>query len=205
MVNIHYGFETLAHRYYVLTGKNAPSIDVDNRFNLAGILEGVYGEHYVSTPHMQKLMIANGGTRRDFVLGKDEVELFKQGEYARLHASTTCKVRLFSDFLDLTLDRKLRTERARIYVKIERATDGLIAKLIGLAASVYAIIDIARRVFNMIVLAAAGSAATIDQSNTRLQSPLPRPSPESHSTQLHGTRHDQPVTINTQAGPRRPR
>lgn len=142
MVNIHYGFETLAHRYYVLTNRNAPSIDVDNRINLAGVLQGIYGDDYVGTPHMQKLMEVNGGQRRDFVLGVDEVELFKQGEYARLHASTTSKVRFFSDVIELAIDRKLRTQKARFYIKAERATDGLYAKLIGLSASIYAFIDL---------------------------------------------------------------
>lgn len=142
MVNIHYGFETLAHRYYVLTGKNAPSIDVDNRINLAGVLQGIYGYDYVTTPHMQKLMEVNGGQRRDFVLGKDEVELFKQGEYARLHASTTSKVRFFPEVVELTIDKKLKTQTARFYIKAERAIDGLYAKLVGLAASVYTFIDL---------------------------------------------------------------
>lgn len=142
MVNIHFGFEMLAHRYYVLTGRNAPSIDVDNRINLAGVLQGIYGYSYVGVPHMQKLMEVNGGIRRDFVLGKDEVELFKQEEFARLHASTTSKVRFFSEVVELALDRKLKTQQARFYVKAERAIDGLIAKIVGLAASAYAIIDL---------------------------------------------------------------
>jgi hypothetical protein len=142
MVNIHYGFETISHRYHVLTGRNAPSIDVDNRINIADVLEGIYGRDYVGVPNMQKLMEINGGQRRDFVLGKDEVELFKQGEYARLHASTASKVRFFSQVLDLTLDRKLRTDKARLYVRAERAVDGLHAKVIGLSASAYAIVDL---------------------------------------------------------------
>jgi hypothetical protein len=142
MINIHYGFETLAHRYYVLTGRNAPSIDIDNRINIAAILFGIYGENYVGVPHMQKLMEANGGIRRDFVLGKDEVELFRQKEYARLHASTVCKVKFFSDVVDLTLDKKLKTKRSTTLVKIERSVDGVTAKSIGLAASAYAIIDL---------------------------------------------------------------
>jgi len=142
MVNIHFGFETLAHRYYILTGRNSPSIDVDNRINLAGVLQGIYGYNYVGTPHMQKLMDANGGQRKDFVLGKDEVELFRQGEYARLHASTTCKVRFFSEVVELALDRKLVTQNAKFYVRAERAIDGLYAKLIGLGASIYTFIDL---------------------------------------------------------------
>ena len=142
MINIHYGFEMLAHRYYVLTGKNAPSIDIDNRINIGGTLQGLYGEKYVGTPHMLKLMELNGGVRRDFVLGKDEVELFGEGEFARLHASTACKVRFFSDTVDLIIDRKLKTEKSGLLVKIESASDGVTAKVIGIAASVYALITL---------------------------------------------------------------
>lgn len=142
MKNIHYGFETLAHRYNILTGKNAPHIDVEDRINIAGILMGLYGENYVSIPHIPKLMELNGGVKRDFVPGKDEVELFKNSEYARLHGSTLSKVSFFADALDLTIDRKLRTEKSTIFIKIERATDHAIAKLVGLLASVYAIVDI---------------------------------------------------------------
>ncbi|WP_158298739.1 hypothetical protein [Sphingomonas psychrotolerans] len=91
---------------------------------------------------MQKLMEVNGGIRRDFVLGKDEVELFRQKEYARLHASTVCKVKFFSDVVELTLDKKLKTTRSTALVKVERSVDGVVAKGIGLAASAYAIIDL---------------------------------------------------------------
>jgi hypothetical protein len=148
MINIQYGFETLAHRYYILTGKNAPGIEIDNRINIAGILSGMYGEKYVPVPHMPKLMELNGGVRRDFVPGVEEVELFKSKEYARLHASTVSKVKFFSDVVELILDRKLKTQQATIYVKIERATDSLVAKVIGLIAAIYAIISIGMAAFH---------------------------------------------------------
>ena len=142
MVNMHFGFEMLAHRYYILSGKNAPAIDIDNRVNLAGMLYGIYGENYVGVPHMQKLMELNGGVRRDFVLGKDEVDLFQQQEFARLHASTVSKVRFFSDILEMMIDKRLKTNSSGLYIKLESATDGLYAKIIGLVASIYAIVDI---------------------------------------------------------------
>jgi hypothetical protein len=142
MKNIHYGFETLAHRYNILTEKNAPNIDVDDRINIAGTLMGLYGDNYVSVPHIPKLMEINGGVRRDFVAGKDEVELFKNGDYARLHGSTLAKVNFFGDVVELMLDRKLKVEKPTIFVRIERATDHVGAKLIGLAASVYTVIDL---------------------------------------------------------------
>lgn len=144
MINIQFGFETLAHRYYVLTGKNAPSIDIDNRINIAGVLVGLYGEKYVPIPHMQNLMMRNGGElRRDFVAGADEVQLFAQKEYARLHASTVSKVKFFSDVVELVLDGKLKTDTATIYVRIERSMDHPAAKVIGFAASIWTLITIA--------------------------------------------------------------
>lgn len=147
MKNIHYGFETLAHRYYILTGKNAPSIDVDSRINIASVLFGLYGEGYVGDPHIPKLMALNGGARRDFVIGADEVELFKAGEYARLHGSTLSKVSFFSDTIELVLDRKLKTEKANLYIKVDRVADHAIAKILGLLAAVYTIIDLTMKFF----------------------------------------------------------
>lgn len=146
MINIQYGFDTLAHRYNVLTGRNAPNIDIDNRINIAGILYGLYGEKYVPVPHMPNLMTLNGGVRRDFIPGAEEVEVFRAGEYARLHASTVSKVKFFSDVVELILDRKLKTAKATWAVKVERATDSVWAKVIGLLAALYSIVDISMKV-----------------------------------------------------------
>lgn len=137
----------LAHRYYVLSGKTAPTVDIDSRINLASILQGIYGPDYVEVPHMAKLMELNGGIRRDFVLGKEEVELFRNEEFARLHASTLCKVRFFTEVTELTLDKKLKTARTGFYPRLEAASDGLVAKLTGLAAAVYTIIDLATKLW----------------------------------------------------------
>jgi hypothetical protein len=143
MINIQYGFETLAHRYYVLTGKNAPQIDIDNRINIAEILNGLYGHSYVKDPHMENLMLLNwGALKRDFVPGKEEIQLFKQKEYARLHASTVSKVRLFSDITERILDRKLKTEQATLYVRMERWLDHPYAKVVALLAALWTIISI---------------------------------------------------------------
>lgn len=147
MINLQYGFETLAHRYAVLTDKNAPNIDMDSRINIAGIVLGKYGEKCVGTPHMMNLMKVNGGVKRDFVLGKDEVDLFKNGEFARLHASTISKVSFFSETVHLLLDRKLKTERSNLVLNIERGTDHVAAKIVGLASSVYAIVDLSMKAF----------------------------------------------------------
>ncbi len=142
MINLQYGFETLAHRYSVLTDRNAPGIEMDNRINIASVIRGKYGENYVGVPHMSNLMSVNGGIKKDFVVGKDEVELFKASEFAKLHASTIAKVGFFSDVIHLVLDGKLKTQRSNFLIKIERATDHAIAKLVGLGSAIYAFIDL---------------------------------------------------------------
>jgi hypothetical protein len=142
MSNLVFGFETLAHRFSLLTDKNAPSIDMENRINLAEVLVGRYGPSYTSVPHIPNLMQLNGGLKRDFVPGADEVELFKHGEFARLHSSTMAKVGFFREVVDKVLDRKLQTQSAGWYVRLERGTDHVVAKIIGVMASAYAIVDI---------------------------------------------------------------
>jgi len=143
MKNLVFGFEVLAHRYGVLTGKNAPSVDIDNRINLAELLIGRYGEGYADVPHIPKLMELNGGIRRDFVPGKEEVDLFDREEFSRLHSSTVSKVSFFRDVMDLVIDNKLKVKTLRIYDKIDRGLDHVAAKIIGVLASLYTIIDLA--------------------------------------------------------------
>ncbi len=141
MTNIQFGFETLSHRYAVLTGKNAPNIDVDNRINVAGILSGLYGHDYVPVPHIPKLMEMNGGVRRDFIAGIEEVEVFKAGEYSRLHASTLAKVKFFKDVTELVIDRKLKTANRNTYARVERLTDGIAAKILGGLGVIYTLLS----------------------------------------------------------------
>jgi hypothetical protein len=143
MTNLVFGFETLAHRYSVLTGKNAPSIDMENRINLAEVVAGRYGPNYADVPHIPALMQLNGGIKRDFVPGAEEVDLFEHQEFARLHSSTMAKVGFFREVVDKLLDRKLKTKSARWYVRIERMTDHVAAKVVGVLASIYALVDIA--------------------------------------------------------------
>ena len=143
MTNLVFGFETLAHRYSVLTEKNAPSIDMENRINLAEVVAGRYGPNYADVPHIPALMELNGGIKRDFVPGAEEVHLFEQQEFARLHSSTMAKVGFFREVVDKLLDRKLKTQGAGWYVRVERMTDHVTAKVIGVLASIYALVDIA--------------------------------------------------------------
>lgn len=148
MKDLVFGFEVLAHRYGVLTGKNAPSIDIDNRINLAELLIGRFGKDYADVPHIPKLMELNGGIRRDFVAGTDEVGLFQAEEFARLHSSTVSKVNFFRDVIDLILDNKLKVKTLGVYDKIDRALDHVFAKVIGVLASIYALVDLILKAVN---------------------------------------------------------
>jgi hypothetical protein len=148
MTNLVFGFETLAHRYAVLTGNNSPSIDMENRINLAEVVAGRYGPNYAGVPHIPALMELNGGIKRDFVPGKEEVDLFEQQEFARLHSSTVAKVGFFREVVDKLLDRKLKTRSAGWYVRIERVTDHVAAKIIGILAALYTLIDLTLKATN---------------------------------------------------------
>jgi hypothetical protein len=52
------------------------------------------------------------------------------------------KVGFFREVVDKLLDRKLKTQNANFYVRVERATDHVSAKLIGIAASIYTFVDV---------------------------------------------------------------
>jgi hypothetical protein len=142
MTNLVFGFETLSHRFSLLTGKNPPAIDMESRINMAEVVAGRYGPNYAAVPHIPALMELNGGIKRDFVPGAEEVELFKQGEFARLHSSTMAKVGFFREVVDKILDRKLKTKSAGWYIRIERVTDHVLAKIIGVLAAIYTLIDL---------------------------------------------------------------
>jgi len=92
---------------------------------------------------MENLMLLNWGElKRDFVAGKEEIELFKQKEYARLHASTVSKVRLFSEIVERILDHKLKTEQATFYIRMEQSLEHPYAKVVALLAALWTIVSI---------------------------------------------------------------
>lgn len=155
MKNMVFGFDLLAHRYYVLTGGNAPNIDLDDRINIASMLQGLFGSDYVKDPKIPNLMKANGGIWRDFISGADEVEAFREGEFSKLHASTLAKVTFFGWVVDRVLDRKLKFDKVPILIKLDRHLDHPLAEVIGLVASIYTIIDLAGK-----AIAATPSAAS---------------------------------------------
>ncbi len=142
MSNINYGFETIEHRYRVLTDKFPPKINDSKKYNLSSLISGIYGNHYVDDPKMPKLMDLNGGKHRDFLNGKEEVEAFEKKEYIKLHKSTMCKVYFFQSMFHKLIKRKIKTQHSNIPAKLNHLVESLPAKILGLIAVLFTIFQI---------------------------------------------------------------
>lgn len=134
MSNINFGFETLEHRYRVLTQKQPPKIDDSKKYNLSALINAAYGKECVADPKMPRLMELNGGKHRDFLTGLEEVAAFKNKEYLKLHKSTMCKVYWFHSMFIKLLNRKIKTDKSNLTAKINSAAESWPAKLAGIIA-----------------------------------------------------------------------
>jgi len=110
MTNINFGFETLEHRYRVLTGDTPFHISEKFRYNISKLIENRYGSKYAKNPKMLNLMELNGGRQRDFLKGVEEVSAYKAKEFVKLHNSTMCKVKFFKSVFNKLVTNVLRTE-----------------------------------------------------------------------------------------------
>lgn len=52
MSNINYGFETIEHRFRVLTDKIPPKVNDSKKYNLSSLISGIYGSNYVDHPKL---------------------------------------------------------------------------------------------------------------------------------------------------------
>lgn len=142
MRNIHYGFETLEHRFKVNGAKqeDISSIPDDKRLNLSDLITDAYGNDCVSHPRMQKLMELNGGEPKGFLPGKNEVQAFKKEEYIKLHESTLSKVGWFGEMLDLLINNKIKTEKSNIGMHIKRIFDSSGARSITFIIAIISLV-----------------------------------------------------------------
>lgn len=136
MRNIHYGFETLEHRYRVLGASedDIAAIPDNKRFNLSDLILDTYGDDCVAHPRMQRFMELNGGEPKGFLSGEDETKAFNNKEYVKLHESTLCKVGWFRKMLLLLLERKIKTDRSNWCNKIHEFYDSPVVKIFGVIA-----------------------------------------------------------------------
>jgi len=139
MSNINYGFETIEHRYRVLTEKQPPKVEDSKKHNLSSIITEIYGKDCFDLPRLPSIMACNGGPHRDNLTGAEEAEAFKRKEYLRLHKSTMAKVYFFKSIYHKVQNRKLKTVRANLPEKVNRIVESLPAKILALVAVLYSI------------------------------------------------------------------
>lgn len=143
MNNINYGFETVNHRYRVLTQKEPPQIPDSRRYNISALILEKYGQNCVDHPRMAKLMELNGGKQRDFLSGQEEANAFKAKEFLKLHKSTMSKVYWFQDIFLKLLENKVKTQRRNFKEKVNRLSESTPIKILGLITLIYAVTQIA--------------------------------------------------------------
>ena len=142
MSNINFGFETLAHRYKVLSKKDAPRIEDSRKFNLISIILSLYGANCVDHPRMQKLMELNDGIHRDVLTGKEEVEAFQNKEYIKLHKSTMSKVYWFKSMYYRVLEGKVVTQRSNWGHKVNHFLERPTVRLLGFIAVLFSLFQL---------------------------------------------------------------
>lgn len=131
MRNINFGFETLEHRYRVLTGKKPFHIAEETRFNLSTLISKKYGYNYADDPKMLNLMLMNGGKHRDFLTGEEEVTAFKANEFVKMHSSTMCKVNFFKLAFGKMCNNKLKTNTNKLRYKVNQIYQNPIIQILG--------------------------------------------------------------------------
>ncbi len=139
MSNINYGFETLAHRYKVLSKLDAPRIPDSKRYNLSSLLLAAYGRDCVDHPRMANFMKLNDGEHRDNLSGKEEVEAFQAKEYIKLHKSTMSKAYWFQHMYYLLQQNKVKVNKSNFGYKVNHFMELPAVKILGFIAVLFSL------------------------------------------------------------------
>lgn len=148
MTNINFGFETLEHRYRVLSANTPFHISEKNRYNLSKLLSKRYGPKYANDPKMLNLMELNGGRQRSFLKGDEEVSAYKAKEFVKLHNSTMCKVYFFKSVFNKMIHNNLITATNQFRYKVNMIYQNPIVQLLGIIGVVGTIISLIISVMN---------------------------------------------------------
>lgn len=105
----NYGFHAIELRFKVLGGKVPFQIPDEKKFDLSRILIGIYGSGYIGHPRFENIMKKNHIKNLGFKTGKEEAELFEQGNYVALHQSTLAKCDILSSICQKAYEGKLLT------------------------------------------------------------------------------------------------
>ncbi|HRP46955.1 MAG TPA: hypothetical protein PLT07_05340 [Trueperaceae bacterium] len=113
MRDSNYGFPAIAHRYKVLGG--APeSTQPSHLFDLAALLQDIYGPNYIGHPRLAQLAKHNDMTMLGFLTGEEEAQAFVDKQYVLLHQSTLRKVGIIANLAERQWQGTLRTKAKRI-------------------------------------------------------------------------------------------
>ncbi|MCH2546751.1 MAG: hypothetical protein MK052_03960 [Alphaproteobacteria bacterium] len=104
----NYGFHALELRHRILHGEPFTILD-EKKYDLSRVLVGIYGKAYTGHPRLESLMLMNHISNRGFKTGKEEAELFDEGNYVALHQSTLCKADILSNICQLAYEGDLKT------------------------------------------------------------------------------------------------
>jgi hypothetical protein len=105
-----FGFAALEHRQTVLGGIPY-EIAESHRFDLATLVEEIYGADYVAgRAKLKSLAEINELVTAGFLAGRDEAAAMDAARYRDLANSTLAKVRVIADIAQKTHDRTLATE-----------------------------------------------------------------------------------------------
>ena len=132
MTNINFGFETLEHRFRVLTEEIPFHINEKFRYNISKLIQKRYGQKYAKDPKMLSLMELNGGRQRNFLKGDEEVSAYKAKEFIKLHNSTMCKVYFFKSVFNKLVDNRLKTETNQWRYKVNELYQNPVVQIIGI-------------------------------------------------------------------------
>ncbi len=148
MRDINYGFPAIAHRYKVLKG--APvQIQDSRRFDLARMLQAIYGPSYIGHPRLKSLVDRNKVTDRSFLSGQQEADAFTKGDYIALHQSTLRKVGIIATIAEMAWNDTLQTNAtwkdkygANFVGLTERISNHVLFKWAGFIAIVITIVRV---------------------------------------------------------------
>lgn len=114
----NFGFRALENRALNLSIKDEIfSIIDDRKINLSSLLVDLYGYEYIDHPRLKNLMKLNNINPPDFYPGYStnpktitEPILFHEGKYKEIRLSCLRKVYIFNKFVDLAIDKQLKTK-----------------------------------------------------------------------------------------------
>jgi len=145
MKNIHFGFEAIKHRFEKIFGdlNNYNEIPINNKKNLRNILEGMYGENFVSgSDSLNSLLKCNSGNIDNNMYLNSGVESseFENKHFENIIRSVDLKVDFIKSSTNKLINKKLKvTNRNNYAIFLDVVTHPIFA-FIGWIATISGLI-----------------------------------------------------------------